>query len=49
MNSYRKQLEGVHVGPERSELVEKEHREIEWLVDQLNVIFEKFRPFMSFR
>jgi hypothetical protein len=49
MNSYRRQLEGVIVGPERTALVEKEHRELEWLVEHLNVIFERFRPFMSFR
>ncbi|MFO1105387.1 MAG: hypothetical protein U1E34_04755 [Amaricoccus sp.] len=49
MSSYQAQLEGVPVGSERTKLVEKEHRELKWLIEQLDVIFDRFSPFMSFR
>ncbi len=35
------------VGEERSKRVDAEHECLEWLTNQLDVIFDKFEPFMD--
>jgi hypothetical protein len=37
----------VPVADDRAELVDKTHQEKNWLVDQLNIIPEKFMPFLK--
>ncbi|MEP1200990.1 hypothetical protein [Tateyamaria sp.] len=49
MRLHKAQLEGVPVGSERSKLVDLENAELEWLSDQVSVIFDKFEPYLSFR
>ncbi|MGC9368302.1 MAG: hypothetical protein ACP5DX_02065 [Paracoccaceae bacterium] len=49
MRMYQKQLEGLPVGQKRSDIVEKENIELAWLADQLVPIFDKFKPYLSFR
>ena len=48
MQMCQKQYAGIEPGKNRSELVEKEHAELEWLTDQLDPLFQRFRPYFSF-
>ena len=49
VSMYKSQLEGVPVGGKRNELVEKEHKELAWLIDQLPILADKFDPYLSLR
>ncbi len=49
MRMYARKHNDLEVGEKRSELVEQEHVELEWLTDQLNVIFDKFEPYLGFQ
>jgi len=49
MRMYARKYNDLEVGEKRSELVEQEHVELEWLTDQLNVIFDKFEPYLGFQ
>tara|TARA_R110002072_G_scaffold260864_1_gene419469 strand:- start:564 stop:1028 length:465 start_codon:yes stop_codon:yes gene_type:complete len=49
MRMYQRRYEVLAVGDERSELIEKEHQELKWLTDQIDPIFELFRPYLSFK
>ncbi len=49
MRLYQTQLEGLSVGEKRSTLVDQESDELKWLVDQLDVVFDKFLPYLSFK
>ncbi len=49
MRLYQTQLEGLQVGEKRSTLVDQESDELKWLGDQLDVVFDKFIPYLSFK
>ena len=48
MQMYREQAKEHGVGEAKSKIIEKEFAEMEWLNNQLNVIFDKFELFIRF-
>ena len=48
MAKYCKQAEEHGDGDRKKELLEKESDEMEWLNNQIGVIFDKFEPFIGF-
>jgi len=45
---YSIKLKDIPVGEKRNEMVEKEHDELTWLTDQLEVLFDRFDPYLGF-
>ena len=48
MQMYQRQLVALPVGDERSENARLQAGELTWLTNQLNVIFDKFEPYLGF-
>lgn len=48
MMAHKRQYAGLPVGEERNKGIEKEHVELNWLNDQIDVIFDKFEPYLGF-
>ena len=48
MRTYQKKFERLPVGEERSKLVDQNHTEAKWLLDQLTKLPTVFAPYLSF-
>lgn len=48
MRTLQKKYDRLPTGEKRSELVEKEHVELEWLMGQLSQLRKVFSPYLSF-
>lgn len=47
MRMHRQQYEGIPPIQERSVAVEAEHEQLSWLIDQLPILVERFKPFLK--
>ena len=48
MRMYQKESDGLEPGTSRSALIDKQYVELEWLNDQLDPLFDRFNPYLSF-
>ena len=48
MSSLQRQLEIIPVGEQRNNTSDLEKKELMWLTDQLESIFDRFEPYLGF-
>ncbi|MDE3240044.1 MAG: hypothetical protein KGN33_13880 [Paracoccaceae bacterium] len=49
MNMMQIKIKSLQMGPERSKLVEEEAAHLEWLTEQLPILFSRFEPTIGFQ